>query len=151
MALRNCDYTLTLIRKRRSCLLTQGAFHLKPAKPVSSAMPLLPLMASGSPAGDFGNVNKRCRVCRRCCRRGDVNGKHLKSLTIILMLRSHNRNYSSGFYMYIRTLISDVIGVLLIVIHFSNNYSFISLFCRKYIRVYMQMISNNFEIIIKYT
>ena len=26
----------------------------------------------------YCNVNKRCRVCRRCCRRGDLNGKHPK-------------------------------------------------------------------------
>ena len=44
---------------------------ISPTKPVSPALPLLPLMESTFPAGDCGNVNQRCRVCRR----GDVNGK----------------------------------------------------------------------------
>ena len=41
-----------------SNLNLQGAFHYKLAKPISPAMPVLPLMESASPAGDIGNVNK---------------------------------------------------------------------------------------------
>ena len=50
-----------------------GAFHLTGKLNTLHVSPLLtvfPLMESTSPAGD-----KRCGVCRRRCRRGDVNGK----------------------------------------------------------------------------
>ena len=53
------------------------------AKPVSPALPLLPLMESMLPAGDFGNVNKRCQVCRRCYWWGYVNGKRPRCLYIM--------------------------------------------------------------------
>ena len=43
--------------------------------PVSPALTVLPLMESTSLTGDFGNISKRCWVCQRRCRRGDVNGK----------------------------------------------------------------------------
>ena len=35
------------------------ALSIYPAKPVLSALPVLPLMESASLAGNFGNVNKR--------------------------------------------------------------------------------------------
>ena len=66
--------------------LEPRALSISPAKPVSPALPLLPLMESTSPSGDFGNVNKRCQVCRRRCRRGDVNGKHPKLITVLVYL-----------------------------------------------------------------
>ena len=52
-----------------------GAFHFTGKTGIASiAAPVLPLMENVN--GDFGNVNKRCRVWRRRCRRGHVNGKH---------------------------------------------------------------------------
>ena len=42
---------------------------------VSPAMPVLP--ESMSPAVNIGNLNKHFRVCRRRCRRGDLNGSAL--------------------------------------------------------------------------
>ena len=50
-----------------------GAFHLTDKTEhfsLSPSLTVLPLMESTSPAGD-----KRCGVCLRRCRRGDVNRK----------------------------------------------------------------------------
>ena len=44
--------------------LNNKARSIKQARPVSPALPVLPLMEITSPAGDYGNVNKRCGVCR---------------------------------------------------------------------------------------
>ena len=38
------------------------------------------IIKSVSPAGNTGNINKRCRVCQR----GDINGKHPKNLCLNL-------------------------------------------------------------------
>ena len=53
---------------------TRDVFHLTGKTGIASI---------ASVAVDFGNVNKRRRVCRRCCRRGDVNGKRPSSLIYI--------------------------------------------------------------------
>ena len=44
---------------------TNMALFISPASP---ACPVLSLMVSTSPVGDFHDVNKRCRVCLKCCR-----------------------------------------------------------------------------------
>lgn len=59
------------------CIYCQVShYHLKPSKPVSSALPVVPLTKWASPTGDYGNVNKRCESCRQRCLRGDVHRKH---------------------------------------------------------------------------
>ena len=42
----------------RRATVSMDAFRYIPAKPVLQALPVLLLMESSSPAGDFGNVNK---------------------------------------------------------------------------------------------
>ena len=51
---------------------------MKPAKPVSPAWSVLPLMESASLAYDKVNLIKRRRVCRRCSSEATVNGKRPK-------------------------------------------------------------------------
>lgn len=59
------------------CIYCQVShYHLKPSKPVASALPVVPLTKWASPTGDYGNVNKRCESCRQRCLRGDVHRKH---------------------------------------------------------------------------
>ena len=64
---------LIIIKNERKQCITKVAFHLT-CKTATPALQVLPLMESAPPTGDFGNANKRCRVCRRSCRRGHVNG-----------------------------------------------------------------------------
>ena len=44
-------------------ILSLGVFHLT-GKTGFASIATLPIMESTSPAGDFGNVKKRCKVCR---------------------------------------------------------------------------------------
>ena len=53
-----------LLQRQMKLSVINKARSIKPAKPVSPALPVLPLMEITSPAGDYGNVNKRCGVCR---------------------------------------------------------------------------------------
>lgn len=55
--------------------LRQSALSILPAKPVSPALLVLLLKERTSPTGDFGYINKRCRVYRRSCLQCDVNRK----------------------------------------------------------------------------
>ena len=98
---------------------------------------MLPLLEGASPAGHCGKVNKRCSVCRRRCRRGDVNGMRLKNhsnyLCQLLILRGYKEGrtnktlqnglrhnpYSNSFQLLSCRILDQICSQVLLLIHFN--------------------------------